>query len=944
MLRLTLRQARATAGRLLLAGVAVALGTGFIAAVLLTSALVTRTVEASVAARYVGADVVVTAQGAPVTDADVAAAAGVPGVAAAEGLVQSGTTAVGPGGQEYVSLRSTATAPAFAAGDRRALAEGALPSSSGQVAISASSASRLGVGLGDQLRVRTYPPVQTDATGAVVGDGGPVDVPVTVVGLLGAAQATDLFDASGQLLALPGDAVGWNSWGSDEQGRPLTGYTDALVTAAPGTDAERVRDAVAAALDQRGTAASTNPRPWDDTTSADVRVVTTRQVVDTSVDDSLGGTQVLTTTVLAFAAVSLFVATTVITNTFSVIVAQRTRQLALLRCVGATKGQVRRSVLVEAGALGLVASAAGTLGGTGLAAVAAALIARAAPAVPLPSTVAVTTASVLVPVAVGVLATLVAALVPARAATRVSPLAALRPAAAPDLRTRSSRMRLATTAVLVLGGGALMVLGVLVTTGFGIDALNRLTGTSDELAVGGVAAAVLGGTASFTGVLVGAVFIVPRAVGLVGRLAARAGGVPARLAALNAVRNPRRTASTTGALLIGTTLVALMLVGAATASRTVSAALDRQYPVDLEVSTISGGVDRYGGALPAAVLSSATDVEGLASSTPVLRAEVSLAAGDTTAATGAAAQGGVYGAAGATREGFQRVLTDPSAASALAPGTAVLPREVAEGLGVTDGDVVTLRPTETTASTDLAEDGTPLTSGYTATDLDGPGRLLVVRTSDVGGGSVLLDPQDLRAVDPQAPVAALWMRLAPGADPQVVTGKVQAAVTTASDTAVGDPVSVSGMAAERASLQRVIDTVLLVVVGLLAVAVVIALVGVANTLSLSVIERTRENAVLRALGLTRGQLRGMLALEGALVAGVGGLLGVVLGSVYGWAGATSLLGGAASAAGAAAWAPSLPWARLGLLLAVAVVAGLLASVLPARRAVRTPPVAALADQ
>ena len=143
---------------------------------------------------------------------------------------------------------------------------------------------------------------------------------------------------------------------------------------------------------------------------------------------------------------------------------------------------------------------------------------------------------------------------------------------------------------------------------------------------------------------------------------------------------------------------------------------------------------------------------------------------------------------------------------------------------------------------------------------------------------------------------------------------------------------------QRAFFQRVIDTLLAIVVGLLGVAVVIAMVGVTNTLSLSVIERRRESATLRAIGLTRGQLRATLAVEGLLVAGVGTVVGAVLGVAYGWAGAQTLLSELSGAT------LVVPWGDLGLVLVVALGAGLLASVLPARAAVRTPPVEALATE
>lgn len=941
MLRLTLRQARSTAGRLLLAGVAVAMGTGFVAAVLLTSALFTRTISASVAAPYAGADVVVRTNGEPLTDAEVADVASAPSVAAADGRVDSGVQLVGVSGTEYTGLRNTAAAPALAAADRDRLEAGELPSASGEVALSGATADRLGVGLGGSLSVRTYPTTTTTtADGTTTTTPEPVDVPVTVVGLL-SDDVGALFDSSGSALATTADALAWTSgYYTDTSGAPLTGYSTVLVATAPGASSAETRDAVADRLRTAGlqvqSGESESSQGW---TGDAVDVLTTQQVVDSAVDSALGSSRILTTIVLAFAAVALFVATTVITNTFSVLVAQRTHQLALLRCVGATKRQVRRSVLAEAAALGVVASAVGVVVGAGLSAVAAAVVAHYAPGLRIPAGVVLTPAAVLAPLAVGTGATVVAALAPARAATRVSPLAALRPAAAPDLRTRTSKVRLASSLVLLLGGGVLLVGGVVMATGV-LNPSGSTAGTNGDLATLGIAAAVLGGMASFSGVLLGAVFLVPRAVALVGRLVARGGGAPARLAALNAVRNPRRTASTTGALLIGTTLVALMVVGAATTSRTLAAALDRQFPVDVQVTSVGSAVTDEGGALGPAplapeVIQAASAVPGVQAWSPVLTTSLITNRGTTPDPT---SQTWVEAVA-ASREQLASVLPDPAWVDALAPGTVVLPRDLATGLGVSDGDEVVAYPS--TAQAQYDDQGAP--TGWAGAAPEG--HVLRVAVTDLGGYQVLVLPEDLTTADPGATASGLWMHLAADADPVEVAGEVQTAVTDATGTdAATSPVSVTGAAAERAGYQRVIDTMLLVVVGLLAVAVVIALVGVANTLSLSVIERTRENAVLRALGLTRGQLRRMLALEGALVAGVGGLLGVLLGSLYGWAGAASLLGGVATAGGAAIWTPELPWGRLALLLAVAVAAGLLASVLPARRAVRVPPVAALAEQ
>jgi putative ABC transport system permease protein len=186
-------------------------------------------------------------------------------------------------------------------------------------------------------------------------------------------------------------------------------------------------------------------------------------------------------------------------------------------------------------------------------------------------------------------------------------------------------------------------------------------------------------------------------------------------------------------------------------------------------------------------------------------------------------------------------------------------------------------------------------------------------------------------IDPHAVPDTAWLAFDDQADAADTLAAVQDTVAT-EDSSIG----VVGPAAQHASMEKVVDTILAIVLGLLAVAVVIALVGVANTLSLSVLERRRESATLRAIGLTRGQLRWMLAQEGMLIAGVGAVVGIVLGVFYGWAGAAAALG---------AFGPSplvVPWATLGIVLVVALAAGLVASVLPGRSAARTPPVAALA--
>jgi putative ABC transport system permease protein len=195
----------------------------------------------------------------------------------------------------------------------------------------------------------------------------------------------------------------------------------------------------------------------------------------------------------------------------------------------------------------------------------------------------------------------------------------------------------------------------------------------------------------------------------------------------------------------------------------------------------------------------------------------------------------------------------------------------------------------------------------------------------------LLTAVDLQGLSPGAGPDTVWLRLADDADQSAAIDEVTDVAGAAVPTAV-----VTGLASERAAIDSVLDVLLLVVTGLLGVAVVIALIGVGNTLALSVVERRQESGLLRALGLTRRQLRALLAWEAVLVAGVAAVLGVLLGGAYGLIGAASVLGDLGDIV------LSVPWLQVGAIVAVATVAGLLASVLPARRAARTPPVAAIA--
>jgi putative ABC transport system permease protein len=200
------------------------------------------------------------------------------------------------------------------------------------------------------------------------------------------------------------------------------------------------------------------------------------------------------------------------------------------------------------------------------------------------------------------------------------------------------------------------------------------------------------------------------------------------------------------------------------------------------------------------------------------------------------------------------------------------------------------------------------------------------------GRAALVGRATLERLAPSAGVQAVWVRAADGADPEDLAGSLEAI-------AVPLGAGLENGLAKRSYVDQQLDVLTGGVVGLLAISVVIALVGIANTLGLSVLERGREHALLRALGLTRRQLRRMLATEAALLAAVATLLGTALGAVFAWAGVQALVVPAIDGAGLV-----LPWAQLGLVVAAATGAGLAAAVLPARRAARTAPAAGLARE
>lgn len=835
-----LAQLRRGGGRLVAAGIAIALGSAFVAAALLGSDIVKQTAYNSVSASFAEADLVLTS-GTGFSPETVESIGAVTGVEAVSPVQRLSFVVANEGRSDYAWASVTASDERL---EPATVESGRLPGSEGELALTASSAKRLGLAVGDVLTVSGFDESEgTARTATLVGTlvdptGFNYDAPTAVVT---EALATDLASAIGVDL-----------------------YAErALVVLEDARAASRVSNAIEAEV--QGVNAST-----------------VDEAAHEAVVHFAGETDILTAFVLTFAGVALVVAAIVIANTFQVLVAQRAQMLALLRCVGATRSQVRRSVLIEAGAVGLVASAAGLGLGTLLAQTALWVVPALDLAVPAPSVVTLSAATVAWPLATGTAVTVLAALAPARLATRVAPLAALRPLELTPVR-KSSRVRLVLALLGVVVGG-----GILALATFAALTFDRADPTLFVLA------GIFGGAVSVTGVLIGAVYFVPGVARMLGSLAARAGGVPGKVAAANSVRNPRRTTATASALLIGAGLVTMMATGAATARGSLASLLDENFPVDVAVQAPwnASGV----GSLTATQVAAVESTDGVARTEPVEAITVTVVAGgdtwsDETAYT-------------ASAEGI-RAVSRTGAVELPEPGTTAVPA----WMDVMEGETVTV------------------TLGEKSVEL--------VNDPDVMG-QLWLAEEDLARLGGETVTTALWVSLEPDADPRDVTSNLRDTFTELSSTVGDPPAEILGAAVERAGYEEVIDTLLAIVVGLLGVAVVIALVGVANTLSLSVLERRRESATLRAIGLRKAQLRQMLAIEGVIIAVVGAALGAVLGIVYGWTGSALILGSSGGLRLA------VPWRDLAIILAVAVAAGLLASVLPSRTATRTPPVAALA--
>jgi putative ABC transport system permease protein len=587
------------------------------------------------------------------------------------------------------------------------------------------------------------------------------------------------------------------------------------------------------------------------------------------------------TALLVFGGIALFVGAFVIYNTFSITVAQRTRELALLRMLGASRRQVLGSVVLEAAAVGLTASLLGLLGGYALVPALRGLLEAVGAELPATASV-VATRTILVSLLVGVVVTIVASIVPALRATRIAPISALRDGLTAPVR--AGRMRLIVAGLLCLVGGGVVAYGL-----FG--------GAS-----GGGAAATLGAgsVAIFLGVALLSPQLVRPIAALVGAPMQRLAGVSGRLARENATRNPARTAVTAAALMVGVALVVFVSIFAAGLQGSIDRAVDRAFAGDLTVGAKSGF-----GETPPALVSAVRGVDGVqaASSVRFSEAKVDGKRGSTSVAgIDPATLASVYtlrwkrgSDATLKRLGSDGVLAD----SGFSDDAQV-------------GDRVSL----------LTPAGKRVT--YVI-------RGLLDEGSDfglLGGGLVIPNPR-LRADFDVSDDSFVFVRYADGADPARTRAAIDRTLQTSfPDARTRDREQVKEQQAGQ------INQLLYLIYALLGLSVIVSLFGIVNTLALSIFERTRELGLLRAVGMSRRQVKRIVRLEAVITSLIGALLGLVLGVLFALAISRPLE--------EEGFRLTFPVGTLVLLVTCAALAGMVASLWPARRAARLDVLRALA--
>lgn len=842
MLKVTLRNLLAHRRRLLGTLFAILLGVGFLAGTLTFNQTLNSNFNNLFSLANAGTDAVVrssqviTSSGGPGSDQQrppvsaslISTLSKVPGVADAQGQITGYGQIIGANGKAVGSTGPPRTAGNWITDPRLNpyhLVSGHAPQADDQVVLDQGAATSGGLHVGERVKVQLPQPVTFTIVGLADFGNTPSLGGETFVGMtLHAAEQYVLKPGQVSLILVKADSRVSQTQVVSNISRVLPSSTQAL------TGAQYTQDNVSA--------------------------------IDS---EFLNFFETFLTT---FAVIALVVGSFSIYNTFAILMAQRTRESALLRALGARRRQVLTASVLEAAVLALIGSAGGVLAGLGVAQLLKLVFDAVGFGLPAGG-LTVTGSTIAIAMITGVVVTVLAALLPASRACRVSPLAALRDVASG--RGGTSRIR-ALLGLVFLGAGLALTIG-----GHGLP----LVGTGSFLALLGL-------------IVLGPVAARPTAAAL-GALLPRVDGPTGRLARRNAMRDPRRTAATATALMVGMAVVALFTVFAASTRAGIDTEVNQTFIGDLAVSSPSFG--------------------GVTLSPQVAKTVAKLPQVQTAVGIGT-------GLATVDGSGEQVTNADPAGlSSVLLAGTV---NGSISSLG-TDGIALS----QNAATTDHLHLGSPVKVGFT----DGSQSTFTVRaiySDDETLGDYLLPTAAWAPHYPQAVDKTVAIKLAPGVSTAEGSAAVQKAVAP-----FGNP-PVEDRAQYAAAASSGVTTFLNVIYALLALAIIIALMGIANSLSLSVHERTREIGMLRAVGLTRSQTRRMVRWESLIVALFGTLGGLGLGLLLGWA----LVHGSPSGSSVTFSAPLL---QLAIIAVVGALAGVLAAARPARRAAKTDVLAAIAQ-
>ncbi|MDH6706237.1 putative ABC transport system permease protein, partial [Kitasatospora sp. MAA19] len=835
-----LRNVLAHKGRLLMTALAVMLGTAFVAGTMVFSDTFGKAMRDSNSKSYsdVSVQVVDHSAGsrasakqksengnASLTDATVQQLAALPGTANARGVV-SGFTGVADRSGNLIGQFWAAKGANYAPGTdgkdpRYPMAEGQGPKNGKEVALDRKTADKGGYKIGDTVRVAVNGPVvEAKLTGVFTTDDPVVNSGGTLT----------LFDrATAQQLLL-------------EPGR----YSGIVLTAKPGT----TEDALLAQAQPK----VPSGQQFDVETGAKLKADEQEMITKS--------TDAMRTMLLVFAAISLFVGIFIIANTFTMLVAQRTKELALLRAIGASRKQVTRSVLIEALVIGAFSALAGLLAGIGIGAGMQSLMGSLNENMPH-GTLVIKPLTIAVTLVVGVLVTVLSALLPAVRAARIAPVAAM---SSGDQPTSQKSLLVRNTIGSVLAGGGLAMIGYGASTG----------NDNGRLPVG------FGALLALIGVFVLLPLLSRPVVALIGPLLRKLGGTPGKLAQQNAVRNPRRTAATAAALTIGLTLVSGLTVIGASVSTTIDKAVTSSMKADYVVSGANGM------SLSEQVPAEIAKAPGVAASSPVTAAYWEF---DDTHVS-------ITGVNADAFDQLSAVKLTSGSTAALGQGKVLVDQDLATKLKVTEGSTVTVAYSDQST-----------------------GRLTIGGVYEKGGmlGPVLLANSEVAKHEAKPSIVDVLVKGKDGA-----TGALKQSLKDA--TGANPVIEVKSKQEIRDDFSQTITFALNMMYGLLAMSVLVAILGVINTMAMSVFERKREIGMLRAIGLDRRGIKRMVRLESVVISLFGAGIGLLLGCFIAWA-----INGTLKSS-LAGLTTVLPFGQLALFLALAGVVGLVAAIWPARRA------------